>query len=226
MELENEQTKIKSKFRKNIIYRKFVKRTLDFIFALVLLVLSIPFIIIGCILIKLDSNGPAFFKQKRIGKDCKEITIYKLRTMKIETHDKNGKKLRDRERVTRVGKILRKLSIDELPQLFNVLKGDMSFIGPRPLLVRYLPYYSEKEIKRHDVLPGITGLAQIKGRSYLQWEERFDFDLQYVENLSFKLDAKILLITLIKVFKTEGTSTIRPKDLVDFDEHRGYKKVR
>lgn len=224
--MEQRKEQIESKYQDNSIYKKFIKRILDFIFAFILLVLSIPFIAIGSLLIKMDSKGPVIFKQTRIGKDCKEITIYKLRTMKLETHDKNGKKLRDRERITKVGKLIRKLSIDELPQLFNILKGDMSFIGPRPLLVRYLPYYSEREIKRHKVLPGITGLAQIKGRSDLQWEERFELDLNYVENMSLKVDVKILLITIIKVFKTEGTSTIRPKELVDFDKHRGYNKVR
>lgn len=226
MEQRRVQTEIKIKNRENRIYKNYIKRILDFIFAFILLILSFPFIAISCILIKVDSKGPAIFKQTRIGKNCEKITLFKLRTMILETHDNNGNKLRDRERITRVGKIIRKLSIDELPQLLNVLKGDISFIGPRPLLVRYLPYYSEEEIKRHNVLPGITGLAQINGRSYLQWEERFNFDLNYVENLSFKLDAKILLITIIKVFKTEGTSTIRPKELVDFDEHRGYNKKR
>ncbi|MBM4761464.1 sugar transferase [Bacillus sp. B15-48] len=226
MENKKGEKEIYIRPRKNSIYKNYIKRYLDFTFAFTFLVISIPLTVICCILIKLDSKGPAFFKQTRIGKNCKEITIYKLRTMKIESCDKNGKKLRDRERLTRVGKIIRKLSIDELPQLFNILKGDMSFIGPRPLLVRYLPYYSEREINRHNVLPGITGLAQVNGRSYLQWEERFDYDLNYVGNLSFKLDVKILIITIIKVLKTEGTSTIRPKELVDFDKYREYKKVR
>lgn len=224
--MEIEKVEIEIKTHKSSIYNDYIKRILDIIFAFILLVISIPLIAISYIFIRLDSKGPAIFKQTRIGRNCDKITIYKLRTMKLETHDKNGRKLRDRERVTRVGKIIRKLSLDELPQLFNILKGDMSFIGPRPLLVRYLPYYSEKEIQRHNVLPGITGLAQVKGRSYLQWEERFNFDLYYVENLSFKLDFRILILTIIKVFKTEGTSTVRPKELVDFDEHRGYKKVR
>lgn len=219
-------SKFKFTFKKDKIYKKYIKRVLDFSFALFFLILSVPFIFIGYILIKLDSKGSAFFTQTRIGKDCKEFKIYKLRTMKLETHAKDGRKLKDRERVTKSGKIIRKFSIDELPQLLNILKGDMSFVGPRPLLVRYLPYYTEEEIRRHDVLPGITGLAQINGRSNLQWEERFQYDLEYVEKLSFKLDVKILLKTIQKVFGGSNTSTIRPKGLVDFDKHRDYKKLR
>ena len=140
--------------------------------------------------------------------------------------DEHGCKIRDRHRVTKAGSIIRKLSIDELPQLYNIFKGDMSFVGPRPLLVRYLPYYTMEELRRHDVRPGITGLAQINGRGNLQWEERFRYDLQYVDNVSLILDLKIVLKTIKKVFKQEGTSTIRPAFLVDFDVHRGKKNIR
>ena len=208
------------------IYQHHLKRACDFLPALILLLITSPFVIISCVLIKIESKGSVMFTQTRIGKDCKKFTIYKLRTMKIETHDNNGRKLRDRERVTRAGKIIRKLSLDELPQLINIIKGEMSFIGPRPLLVKYLPYYTDEEMRRHDVLPGITGLAQINGRSFLNWEERFTFDVEYVENISFKLDIKIILKTIYKVFSAEGTSAVRPKDMVDFDEHRNYKKLR
>ena len=143
--------------------------------------------------------------------------------MDTKTHDEFGNKLRDRDRVTKSGKIIRKLSLDETPQFINILKGEMSFIGPRPLLVRYLPYYTEREMHRHDVKPGITGLAQVNGRGFLQWEQRFEFDLFYVENLSLLLDLKIIFKTIKSVFSREGTSTIRPSDLVDFDIHRKKK---
>lgn len=211
---------------KGDFYRRYVKRSLDFILALVLLIISLPFIIIACIFIVLDSEGPPIFTQIRIGKDAEEFKIYKLRTMKLQAFDKDGNKIRDRDRVTRVGKIVRKLSIDELPQLLNILKGDMSFIGPRPLLVRYLPYYTDEEMRRHDVLPGITGLSQINGRSNLQWEERFEYDVEYVDKISLKLDIKIVWITIKKVFEGSDTSTIRRSDIVDFDEHRDFKKLR
>lgn len=207
------------------LYKNYVKRVLDFIFALILSVLSLPFLLLGIVIMKVDSNGPIFFTQKRIGYLSQPFKIYKLRTMILETH-RNGIKLRDRDRVTRAGKVIRKLSIDEIPQLYNVLLGEMSFIGPRPLLPRYLPYYTDKEIERHNVRPGITGLAQIHGRSNLQWEERFSYDLFYVKNVSFRLDLKILFKTVIKVLKSDDTSTIRPANLVDFDEHRNYKKLR
>ena len=214
--------KHKNNSKMRYIYQYYIKRIFDLLLALTLLLVSSPMILIACILIKVDSEGPVIFKQTRIGKDCKEFTIYKLRTMKLQTHDKDGRKLRDRERVTRMGKIIRKLSLDELPQLINIIKGEMSFIGPRPLLVRYLPFYTEEELRRHDVLPGITGLAQINGRSFLSWEERFAYDVEYVDNISLNLDIKILFKTINKVFKGEGTSTIRPKNLVDFDKHRSY----
>lgn len=208
------------------IYNKYIKRSFDFAVASLVLILTSPILLFVMILIKLDSNGPALFQQTRIGKNNKEFTIYKLRTMNQNMYNEKHEKIRDRDRVTKVGKIVRKLSLDELPQLINIVKGEMSFIGPRPLLVRYLPYYNDHEIKRHSVLPGITGLAQINGRSFLNWEERFDFDVTYVHNISFVLDVKILYKTLVKVLKGEGTSTIRPPNLVDFDKHRGFKRVR
>ena len=203
------------------MYKKYIKRLLDIIFSALLIVLTSPFLLIGIIVIKLDDHGPAFFSQPRIGKDCKEFTMYKLRSMKMQTHDKDGRKLRDKERVTKAGVFIRKTSIDELPQLFNVLKGDMSFIGPRPLLVKYLPYYTEEEIHRHDVRPGITGLAQVNGRSNLAWEKRFEYDLEYVRNVSFKNDMKILGKTIKKVFKGSDTSVNeRPKNFVSLNIQR------
>lgn len=208
------------------VYTDYVKRFIDFWLALVLGILTSPIILFAYILIRLDSEGDGFFKQERIGKDSKKFVIYKLRTMKLESKDENEQKIRDRDRLTKVGRIIRSLSLDELPQLLNILKGEMSFIGPRPLLVRYLPYYTEEENRRHDVLPGVAGLAQVNGRSFLQWEERFQYDVEYVDNVSFIMDLKILVQTIYKVIKREGTSAIRPEKLVDFDVHRNFKKMR
>jgi lipopolysaccharide/colanic/teichoic acid biosynthesis glycosyltransferase len=208
------------------MYRKYVKRLIDVILGAVLLIVTSPIVIVAALFVKMDSRGPAFFTQMRIGKDCKVFKLYKLRTMQVETRGIDGRVLDDCERVTRVGRIIRRLSIDELPQLINIVKGDMSFVGPRPLLVRYLPYYTDEELRRHEVRPGITGLAQINGRGFLQWEERFRYDLQYVDNLSFELDAKIVLGTIAQVVKGSGSSTVRPSYLVDFDEHRRFVRLR
>ncbi len=204
------------------MYRHFFKRVIDFIIALVLIILSLPFLLIGAIAIKADDRGPVFFNQERVGKDNKIFTIYKLRSMKMQTHDPvTGRKLRDKERVTRAGRFVRKTSIDELPQLFNVLKGDMSFVGPRPLLVKYLPYYTNEELHRHDVRPGITGLAQVNGRSNLPWEERFAYDLEYVKHITFLGDLSIWWKTIQKVFKGSDTSVNeRPKGFVSLNLQR------
>ena len=205
---------------KRPLYSRYIKRFLDILIALPGLILSLPFLLLAGLLIKLDTPGPALFIQERVGYRNRIFRVYKLRTMDTRAFDSQGKKIRDRDRVTRTGRIIRKLSIDELPQFFNILKGDMSFVGPRPLVVRYLPYYTEEELHRHDVRPGVTGLAQVHGRGYLQWEERFRYDLDYVENISFGLDVKIILMTIRSVLTREGTSTIRPDNLVDFDKHR------
>jgi undecaprenyl phosphate N,N'-diacetylbacillosamine 1-phosphate transferase len=146
---------------------------------------------------------PVIFKQKRPGLNEKIFEIYKFRTM-TNQKDKNGNLLPDEERLKGVGKIIRSLSLDELPQLFNVLKGDMSFIGPRPLLIEYLPLYNEKQKKRHTVLPGITGLAQVNGRNAISWEKKFEYDVEYVKSLSFLLDLKIIFLTIKKVLLKEG----------------------
>lgn len=207
-------------------YASFVKRSLDIIFSLLGLLIALPFIIVAGIFIKIDSPGPVFFIQERIGYQCRKFRLYKLRTMDTREFDADGKKIRDRNRVTKVGRVIRKLSIDELPQFLNILKGDMSFIGPRPLVLRYLPYYTDEELKRHDVRPGITGLAQVNGRAYLQWEERFAYDLEYIRNISFRMDVQIILKTLKSLVKKEGTSTIRPDSLVDFNVYRKDAKQR
>ena len=179
----------------------FWKRIGDWIGALTL-VLLFAVLFIGCaILIKAeDPEGPVLFKQKRIGKNEKEFLIYKFRSMKTGTHRKS-RRLSDKERMLRVGRILRNTSLDELPQLFNILKGEMSFIGPRPLLPEYVPYYSQEEKKRHTVFPGISGLAQVNGRTAIQWEERFAYDTQYAEEVCFGMDIRILFKTIQKVFQ-------------------------
>lgn len=175
-----------------------IKRILDFIFALISLLVTTPLLIIVAILIKIESNGPILFRQKRPGKNEKIFEIYKFRSMRVETH-LNGKPLTDIERMTRVGAFIRRASIDELPQLINILRGEMSFIGPRPLLVEYLEFYNTDQKKRHLVMPGITGLAQVNGRNNIEWEEKFKYDICYVYNISFLLDFKILLLTVYKV---------------------------
>jgi undecaprenyl phosphate N,N'-diacetylbacillosamine 1-phosphate transferase len=154
----------------SIIFKPF----LDFIVAAILLILLFPLILVSFIFIKLeDPSGPVLFKQKRIGKDSKEFRVFKLRSMKVRTHDKSGKELTDHERMLRFGELFRKLSIDELPQLMNILRGEMSFIGPRPLPIIYGPYYNENENRRHEIKPGISGWAQVNGRNSISWEDKF-----------------------------------------------------
>ncbi len=183
----------------------FIKRTFDIIASLGGLIVLSPIMIICAILIRINLGSPIFFKQKRIGKDNKEFEMIKFRTMK-DAVDKEGNQLPDELRLTKVGQILRSLSIDELPELINILKGDMSLIGPRPLLVKYLPLYNKRQIRRHEVLPGLTGWAQVNGRNNLKWSEKFELDVYYVENWSLKLDLKIFFLTFYKVFKREGIS--------------------
>lgn len=182
-----------------------VKRVVDWLIACVLIVLSSPFMIAAIIAVKISSKGPALFKQKRPGKNCKIFTVYKFRTMSLET-DAQGELLPDIQRMTRVGSFLRKTSIDELPQLFNILKGDMSFIGPRPLLVKYLEYYTPEQNRRHEVTPGISGWAQVNGRNTISWEEKFDYDVWYVDHINLKLDMKIFWKTIKNVLIREGVN--------------------
>ena len=174
------------------------------------------------LLIFIFMGNPIFFSQERPGLNEKIFRIFKFRTMNGRK-ERNRNLLTDIERTTKLGKFLRKTSIDELPELFNILKGDMSFIGPRPLLVRYLPYYSENERRRHSVRPGLTGLAQVNGRNTLNWEDKFRFDLQYVDNISFALDLKILLKTVFKVIKREGINSDLFHTAEPFDVHLNSK---
>ncbi len=155
---------------------------------------------IAALLIKADDGGPVLFRQKRPGKNGKIFEVYKFRTMSVKTTDENGKSLSDMDRMTRIGSILRKTSIDELPQFVNVLKGEMSFIGPRPLLCEYLDLYTPYQARRHEVRPGISGWAQVNGRNAISWEEKFDYDVYYVDNISFLLDVRILIKTIVNIF--------------------------
>lgn len=187
------------------MYSKYIKRILDFILSLIAIIVLSPVLLITAILVRIKLGSPVIFKQKRPGKDEKIFTLYKFRTMTDEK-DEEGRLLPDSERLTKFGKFLRSTSIDELPELINILKGDMSIVGPRPLLVEYLELYNEEQKHRHDVRPGLTGLAQISGRNAITWEEKFEEDLQYIKKITFLGDIKIILKTALKVFKREGIS--------------------
>lgn len=187
------------------MYRVFVKRVFDFIVALTGLLIISPVFIVFFIALAIANEGKPFFLQKRPGKSGKIFTIIKFKTMNDKT-DSKGNLLSDAERLTAVGSFVRKTSLDEIPQLINVLKGDMSLIGPRPLLVQYLPLYNEHQARRHEVRPGITGWAQVNGRNAISWNQKFDYDVWYVENISFILDCKIFFLTAKKVFIREGVS--------------------
>lgn len=173
---------------------------MDFTCALLAIVILSPVMLVAAILIKANDGGPALFRQKRPGKNGKVFEVYKFRTMSIRTEDETGRVLSDMERMTKIGALLRKTSVDELPQFVNVLKGEMSFIGPRPLLCEYLELYSPQQARRHEVRPGISGWAQVNGRNAITWEEKFDYDVYYVDHMSLKLDLKILFKTIINIF--------------------------
>lgn len=187
------------------MYAKYFKRILDFLLSLIAIIILSPVFLIIAILVRVKLGSPVIFKQKRPGKNEKIFTLYKFRTM-TDKKDEKGNLLPDEKRLTKFGKALRSTSLDELPELFNILKGDMSIIGPRPLLVEYLPLYNEEQRHRHDVRPGLTGLAQISGRNSISWEEKFDDDIRYIKNITFINDVKIFFETIIKVFKREGIS--------------------
>jgi undecaprenyl phosphate N,N'-diacetylbacillosamine 1-phosphate transferase len=183
----------------------YIKVVFDIIFSLLGLIILSPLIVLTAIILTITNKGNPFFTQQRSGKHNKAFIIIKFKTMNEKT-DKDGNLLPDAERLHFIGRIIRKSSIDELPQLINVLKGDMSLIGPRPLLMEYLPLYNEEQKKRHNVRPGISGWAQVNGRNAISWQDKFKFDLWYIQNLSIKLDLKILWLTFVKVFKSEGIS--------------------
>lgn len=187
------------------MYKDFFKPLLDFLAALIGLILLSPVFIVVMIGLAIANNGKPFFFQRRPGKNEKIFSIVKFKTMNDKT-DSEGKRLPDAKRLTKIGKFVRKTSLDEIPQLINVLKGDMSLVGPRPLLPEYLPLYNEKQRKRHEVKPGITGWAQVNGRNTVNWDKKFDLDVWYVNNQAFWLDIKIVMMTIKKVFIAEGIS--------------------
>ncbi len=185
------------------MYKKYIKRLLDIVLSLFAIIIFSPIFITVGILVLIFLGRPVIFKQKRPGKNEKIFTLYKFRTM-TDKKDKDGNLLPDDVRLTKFGKFLRKTSLDEIPEFINILKGDMSFIGPRPLLVEYLDYYTDEEHHRHDVRPGLTGWAQVNGRNLLNWDDRFKKDLEYVNNLSFMMDVKVIFRTIKVVFMSEG----------------------
>ena len=185
---------------------KYIKRILDIISSLLAIIILSPLLAVTAVLVKTKLGSPVLFKQERPGKDEKIFTLMKFRTMTDE-RDENGELLPDEVRLTKFGKFLRSTSIDELPELFNILKGDMSVIGPRPLLVEYIPRYYEHQHRRHEVRPGLSGWAQVNGRNTVSCEDKFDMDVHYVDNYSFAMDVKILLMTVLNVIKKEGISS-------------------
>lgn len=205
------------------MYKACIKRILDILLSACGILLLSPVYLVLWILVRSKLGKPALFTQERPGRGEKIFRLYKFRSMTDE-RDENGQLLPDEVRLTGFGKLLRSTSLDELPELFNILKGDMSLIGPRPLLVRYLPYYTERERHRHDVRPGLTGLAQVNGRNALGWEDRFAYDLRYVENCSFLMDLKVLGMTVGKVLKRSGTLSGADQTVADFDEYRRAEK--
>ena len=197
------------------MYKLFFKRFFYFIFSLIAIIMLSPVYLIVIVLVSIKLGSPVFFTQKRPGKDEKIFKMYKFRTMTNEV-DENGNLLPDDKRLTKFGKLLRSTSLDELPELFNILKGDMSIVGPRPLLVRYLPLYNEYQKHRHDARPGFTGWAQCNGRNSISWEEKFDLDVYYVNHITFLLDVKIIFKTVKTVLCREGISSEASATMEEF----------
>lgn len=202
------------------MYAKYIKRILDFILSLIAFIILSPVMIVIYILVRIKLGKPAIFKQQRPGKDEKIFTLYKFRTM-TDDKDENGKLLPDSQRLTEFGKFLRSTSLDELPELINIIKGDMAIVGPRPLLVEYLELYNEEQKHRHDARAGLTGLAQVSGRNSLSWEEKFKEDIIYINKITFLGDIKIVLKTVRKVFKREGISQ---ENNVTMEKFKGNKE--
>jgi len=214
------QTKVRSNIRRanGGIYRKYIKRSMDFVLSLCAIIVLSPVLLIAAVLVRLKLGSPVIFRQKRPGLHEKIFTLYKFRTM-TDKRDENGELLPDEIRLTRFGKMVRSTSLDELPELFNILKGDMAVVGPRPLLIQYLPLYSAHQKHRHDVKPGLSGLAQVNGRNAISWGEKFDLDVEYVDNISFIGDWKIIFLTIYKALNREG---INSEVAATMEEFRGY----
>lgn len=204
------------------MYKKFFKRFFDIVLSLIAIIILSPVYLIVSILVLIFMGWPILFKQPRPGKNEKIFNMYKFRTM-TNKKDKDGKLLPDDQRLPKFGKFLRKTSLDELPEIFCILNGSMSFVGPRPLLVKYLPYYTEEEHHRHDVRPGLTGWAQANGRNLVNWDERFKLDLEYVNNVSLKMDIKVILKTINVVLKREGITDGKTETMTFLDEERKEK---
>lgn len=204
---------------------KYIKRIMDLLTAVLLAILLSPLMILSAILIAANRDGPVLFKQKRPGKNGKIFTVYKFRTMSTKLCDENGRELSDFERMTKIGRILRKTSVDELPQLFNIIKGDMSFIGPRPLLIEYLDLYSPEQMRRHDVLPGISGWAQVNGRNTLTWDEKFSYDIYYVDHYGFLMDMKIFFKTIQNVIRQDGINSGKENTMEKFSGNKETERV-
>ena len=198
----------------------FIKRLFDLIISLVLAVLLMPLLALLAVLVYIDLGSPALFRQQRPGLRGKPFTFYKFRTMNNRT-DENGLLLSDDGRLTGFGRCLRRTSLDELPQLFNVIRGDMSLVGPRPLLMEYLDLYTDEQMRRHAVKPGITGWAQVNGRNAITWEEKFSLDLWYVDNRSFLLDLRIILLTVVRIIRKEG---INQEGMATAEKFKGSRK--
>tara|TARA_A100000164_G_scaffold367681_1_gene389928 strand:+ start:130 stop:738 length:609 start_codon:yes stop_codon:yes gene_type:complete len=199
---------------------KVIKKIFDYLASIVCIILLLPILSIIGLLVYVFLGRPIIFKQLRPGKNSKPFKFYKFRSMTNET-DFDGNLLEDHKRLTSIGRFLRKTSLDELPSIYNIVKGDMSFVGPRPLLMEYLPRYSKEQISRQNVKPGITGLAQVKGRNSISWDEKFKFDIFYIKNISFWLDIKIILLTIWIVLKREG---INHKERVGMERFIGNEK--
>ncbi len=206
---------------KSKLYAGFVKRLADIVLSGLALIVLSPLLLIVAVLVKIKLGSPVLFCQERPGKDEKIFKLYKFRTMRNAVDPKTGEALPDEERMTDFGRLLRKTSLDELPELINIFKGDMSIVGPRPLLVKYLPLYSEEQRKRHNVRPGLTGWAQVHGRNLLSWEERFKCDVWYVNNVSLITDIKTVFLTVKCVFVREG---ITSETSVTMEEFKGTKE--
>jgi undecaprenyl phosphate N,N'-diacetylbacillosamine 1-phosphate transferase len=210
------QNKVRSNFKlpgtlkltpaKGGIYRRYIKRPVDVILSLCAVIILSPVLLFLVVLIRIKLGRPVIFKQKRPGLDEKIFTLYKFRTMN-DKHNGNGDLLPDEIRLTKFGKLLRSTSLDELPELFNILMGDMSVVGPRPLLIQYLPLYNDHQKRRHEVKPGLSGLAQVSGRNAISWEDKFNLDVQYVDSISFAGDLEIILLTIKKAFMREGINS-------------------